>query len=148
MLFRRQHHVSISTYLLQTCSSLCLEYFASCMLLREHAEGKEQKSPPGFVREKCVVTVTHHCLSQWEAVGGWRRTRPKRKGGSNFKRKEELTLNYCFISGAMQVSVTVHPSPPRCHVHPKQPSKEGKDLKGSCPIKESSQDLELQRSLG
>lgn len=82
--------------------------------------------------------------------GSWGRreeNEAKRKGGSNFKRKEKLTLNYCFISGSMQVSDTLHPASRDAMSAPKQPSKEEKDLKGSCPKKEPSQDLDLQRSL-
>ena len=119
---------------------------------QEHVEGEEQKILPGFVREKCGVTITHHCLPQqwgtaWEAGGEGRRTRRKRKGGSNFNRKEKLTLNYCFISGSIQVSDMLHPTPRDATSAPKQRSKEEKDLKGSCPKKEPFQDLDLQRSL-
>lgn len=62
---------------------------------QKHVEGEEQKSPPGFVREKCVVTVTHHRLpQQWvtarEAGGGGRRTRRKEKVGAILNERKNL----------------------------------------------------------
>lgn len=128
--------------------SLLLEYFASQLRARGR---RGTKNPSRLCQgEMCGHSNTPlPSLAMGDGAGSWRRmeeNKAKRKGGSNFKRKEKLTLNYCFISGSMQVSDTFHPAPRDTMSAPKQPSKE-KDLKGSCPKKEPSQDLDLQRSL-
>lgn len=104
--------------------SLSVAYFAS----REHTEGEGEltKKPSRLCQgEMCGHSNTPlPSPAMGDGAGSWERTeenKAKGKGGSNFKRKGKLTLNYCFISGSMKVSDMLHPTPKMPCLPPNSP---------------------------